>query len=122
MPSKTGAAGEIRRFPEFDAHVQQSSGDALFEGDARCILKWFEVGEQWFENLVGKPPCGQTAPNAHRSPSEVEIEITQGCRHRWPRRVVQNDKPARADDSSKKVQVHKDFMKAAAPTLSYASA
>src|SRR5947207_882561 len=59
----------------------RSSADVTYPPTA---LKGFEVGEDGFEGLVGNPPRSQSTSNTQRAPSEVEIEIAQGCRHRWP--------------------------------------
>src|SRR5262245_74279 len=46
---------------------------------AAPFLKGLEVGEGRFEGLVGKPARGEAPRDAHRLPSEVEIEVAQSC-------------------------------------------
>jgi hypothetical protein len=47
-------------------------------------LKGLEGGEGGLKELIGLLACGKTASNAHRCPAEIEIEVAQGGRDRWP--------------------------------------
>jgi hypothetical protein len=56
----------------------------------------------------------KSTADADDLPAEVEIEVADRRRDRWPGRVVQNDQTARADELPKKVQVHEYFVEAMA--------
>ena len=70
-------------------HLSTLAGVRLQFRDWRS--KRLEVGEARLEDLVRKPPRGQSPGDMHRTPSEVEIEIAQRCRHRWQSLIVEDD-------------------------------
>src|SRR5687768_7920771 len=72
----------IAAIPQFADHPRSlplCSQVRITPSLARASLEWLEVGEVGFEDLFGNPPRCQTTRNRHRSPSEVEVEIAQGC-------------------------------------------